>query len=571
MADFGLGGFAGRLSADELRAALAAAGGNPDALDLTEPALQGAPQPAVEPPPPMPETAPAPQPEPEPAPVEEPKPDMSVKRARGGPAKAIDTYQQENLEDANRRIEIAGESGDKTGQDAASYDAQAEISGRQAKQAQANIDDARTRVDARREHEERYHVEADRIYEQMRANAQPPPQSTLNKVLGIVGAVAGMGGRGNVGQGLSMLTSMLGSDQERWAAEQQANSRLYQAALSSVGSDREGASHDVALAQALTALEAHEIDAALEQVKSMGLSRNATRAAEDLQLGMRSEVRNGLIGMEREKAKSAAARGASMQEDALWRMPLESLRELAAGGGSELASKVLGKREEVEAKTQKNTGGGEGGVQTGVGGGAAVDGLQLKKQPRDVTAKDYEQAKEIRDGYVTLQHALDNMAKLQGDATYQAKGLYDDAFTMAVGGLNQMAAAGVVNPGELKAWQDRLPKHIIDNVTGGNSKAVFVDEEKQLKSLRDHLKELAADKLKSRGYAFEPDPTPEEKYADLGAVRPGPGSGGSPSAASGATSSGGPGAPPGDIRETLRTAQDYFDRRRGLGSGPGGF
>lgn len=567
MGGFNLGGFGGQLTADELRAALAAAGGNPDALDLPEPALQAAPPPAAEQSPPMPEAAPVPAPEPEPPPAEEPKPDMSVKRARGGPAKAIAEYQQESLDDANRRIELAGESGDKAGQDAESYDAQAEISGRQAKQAQANIDDARTRVDARREHEERYQVEADRIYEQMKANAQPPPQSTLNKVLGIVGAVAGMGGRGNVGQGLSMLTSMLGSDQERWAAEQQANSQLYQAALASVGSDREGASHDVAVAQALTALEAHEIDASLEQVKNMGLSRNATRAAEDLQLGLRTEVRNGLIGMEREKAKAAAARGASMQEDALWRMPLPALRELAAGGGSELASKVLGKREEVEAKTQKNTGGGEGGAAK-----LEIPGLRMTKNAAGISEKDKEQAKEISDGFRTMQQSLDKMIATQGELSLQSKRDYDENFAFVVGSLNALANAGVLNPGELAAWKERLPAHRLDNITGAKVSSLAVDEEKQLARLRDQFKGLARNKLQARGYDFEADPTPEQKYSDLG-FKPG---GGKPSAptprapAREAPSTGGPGAPPGDIRETLRTAQDYFDRRRGLEGGPGG-
>lgn len=256
---------------------------------------------------------------------------LPVTRESGGPKKAIEKYQDRNLTDANRRIMMAGESGDSTGQDAKSYDAQAEIRGRQAQQTKSNIDTARSQVEERRQHERRYQQDADRLYEEMRAHTQPPPQSTMSKVLGIVGAVASMGGNTGMGRGLGMLSSMLGSDTERWAAEQQANSGLYQAALASVGSDRQGMQSDLDVAQRMTALEAHEIDASLEQVKAMGLSRNATRTAEDLQLAMRQKVRDGLIDMEAAKAKAAAARGSSAQRDAAWRMDLEDLRKLASG------------------------------------------------------------------------------------------------------------------------------------------------------------------------------------------------------------------------------------------------
>jgi hypothetical protein len=369
----GLGNFAGQLTADELRRALAAAGSNPDTLDLGEPpALQQAQEPS---PPPIEQQSPAAEQAPaDPPPEPEPRPDMSVQRASGGPQRAIREYQDANLDDANKRIEIAGRSGDGHGQDAASYDAQAEIRGRQAAQSKANTDDARTRVDARREHEARYQAEADRIYEDMRAHAQPPPQSTVSKVLGIVGAVAGMGGNRGAAQGIGMLSSMLGGDQERWAAEQAANSQLYQAALKNVGADRDGAQNDIAIAQGLTALEAHEIDASLEQIKAMGLSRNATRTAEDLQLKFRGEVRNGLIGMEQAKAQAAAKRAASTAEDPLWRMPLEALKQLNANGGlSEMGQKVLANRIQNDQKDR----GGEADIRKKQGEAGTGEGQEV--------------------------------------------------------------------------------------------------------------------------------------------------------------------------------------------------
>lgn len=496
MGGFSLGGFGGQLTADELQRALAAVGGG-----RMDPAMDAAPQ--LQPPVPPQEPPPDAPPAPVEAPTPEPPPDMSVQRARGGPGKAIAEYQDKNLEDANKRIEIAGRSGDATGQDAASYDAQADIRGRQASQAKANTDEARSQVEERRAHEQRYQQEADRIYEEMRSNAQPPPQSIVSKVLGIVGAVASMGGKNGAAQGLGMLSSMLGSDTERWAAEQQANSGLYKSALSSVGSDREGMQNDLSVAQKITALEAHEIDASLEQVKAMGLSRNATRTAEDLQLAMRTKVREGLIAMEAQKAKAAAQRGRSAEEDMLWRMDLPDLRKLAMHGGSELSQQVLGKREEIEAKTLKNTKSGDGTSLAQL----EVPGLRMTKDPRGITDKDKEQAKMAVDGFTALRTALDSMESTQGQVDTDAKAEYARSFAMAVGGLNTLANAGVLNPSELKAWEERLPAHVIDNALTLNPvkkvKAWAGDEEKQISGLRDQLKGITAEKLRLRGYAFD--------------------------------------------------------------------
>lgn len=269
--------------------------------------------------------------------------DMSIEAAKGGPRKAIAQYQGEQLADSNERIGLIGERGSN---DSRAYADRAGIRGRQGEQAQANIDDARSRVDEKRSHEDRYRQEADRVYEEMKAHAQPPPQSTISKVLGIVGAVASMKGSSQgLGQGATMLSSMLGSDSSRWAAEQEANSRLYQSALGMVGSDRQGEQNDLEVAQKMTALEAHEINAALEQVSEMGLSKNATNAAKELQLKFGQEVRQGLIGMEQAKAGAAAKMNANAQDDALWRMPLPALQQLADQGGlSEKGHAVLAQK-----------------------------------------------------------------------------------------------------------------------------------------------------------------------------------------------------------------------------------
>lgn len=360
----GLGNFGGQLTADELQRALAAAGGNPADLELSEPQMQAAP------PPPSPEPPPELQPPVPPEPAA-PPPDMSVTRAKGGPSKAIGQYQDANLADANAQIALAGEAGESKAQ---THRESADIRGRQAEQSKSNTDAAKGRVNDLQAHEDRMRAEADRLYEEMRANAHPPPQSTMSKVMGIVGAVASLGGRSGAAQGAAMLSGLFGGDGERWAAEQAANSNLYKAALSGVSSDREGQLNDLDVAGKIIALEGHEVEAALQQVAEMGLSRNATQAARDLQLQARQKVREGLMAVEAQKAKAAAARGQSAQEDALWRMPLESLKQLNAGGGlSELGQKVLSQRVQNDQKDR----GGEADIRKKQGEAGTGEGQEV--------------------------------------------------------------------------------------------------------------------------------------------------------------------------------------------------
>lgn len=305
---FNLGNFGGQLSAEELQKAYVTAGGNPTELGLDQP-------------------------------VEAPPVDMSVQKAPGAPARAIASYQNQNLADDNARIEIAGRSGDGSGLDKQAHEERAGIYQRQATQSKALTDDAKSRVGERREHEAKYQKYADDLYEDMRQHSSPPGPGTMEKVMGIIGAVGAIGGKPGLAQGAQMLSSMLGSNSDRWAQEQAANSNLYKNALGMVSSDREGASHDLDVAQKMTALEAHEIDASLEAAKSQGLGRNAERIASDLQLRLREDTRNGLIKMEMDKQKAAIQKGKNAQEQYFWSIPLPQLQQMP--------SQILGEKGQV--------------------------------------------------------------------------------------------------------------------------------------------------------------------------------------------------------------------------------
>lgn len=331
---FGLGNFAGQLSADELARAYAAAGGRPDELQLGAP-----PSRAAAPPPP-------------PAPVQQPAPaqEMGLRAARGAPGRAIADIDAAQLEDANARIALAGSAGERQAQ---FHEQGAAERGKQAERARENTAGAREDVARRREHEDKYQAEADRIYEEMKAHTQPPPPSVLSKVMNIVAMVAASQGKGGAAQGAAMLAGSFGKDPGRWEAEQRANSNLYQNALGMVSSDRSGAAHDLEVAQRMGALESHEAEAALGQIAETSKSAEMRDAALDTQLQLRMHTRSGLRAMEEAKLKAAGAKQRSAVEEYFWKVPFDQLRAMPSQVLGEAGSKVLKERTGIEGGLKK--------------------------------------------------------------------------------------------------------------------------------------------------------------------------------------------------------------------------
>lgn len=539
MAKLGFGNFAGRLSADELRAALAATGGNPNDLDFGEPSLPAAAEPALTPPP-----AAVPPPVEEESPAT-PTPDMSVQRASGGPQRAMRAYEDADLADMNARGDIITEAGEVQSR---THKEKAGAIGEYKQALSENKADAKSRVDAGRQHEDRMQSEADRLYDEMKAHTQPPPQSTVSKVMGIVGAVASLGGKSGLAQGASMLSSMFGADGARWAAEQEANSRLYQAALAGVQNDRSGEVNNLEVAGRMAALESLEKDAALEQIEQMGLSEKATLTARDLRLQNRIQTREGLYKIEQAKAAAAAKTRASQAEDPLWRMPLEALKQLNANGGlSEMGQKVLAQRVTNDQKDR----GGEADIKKKLGEAGTGEGQEVlpgfvatvpleKKDVSDIRANaqvlekikgNYQQLAEIRDrnkGNPISQWTNKDDAVLAQNIISEMTGV-----------MNQFAGRGAPSNLEL----DDMKKQLLDptdNYVLTDPKAVYRGQIERLeRNFKAGLDAVGVRRVggesekpaEKRKYNFKPKAgsgptTPQQLAQDYIDSREGPGRGG---------------------------------------------
>jgi hypothetical protein len=466
--NFGLGGFAGQLSAEELANAYAMAGGRPEELQLGLP------------------------PAPPPAPVQSLPPPVAapagpVTAARGGPGQQIKQYDADLLGTANQRIDLAGQQGR---EESATFERRAGLRGEQATRARAELDDAKGRVEEGRGREREKRDEADRLYEELKANAKPPGKKGIEQVMGIIGSVMAMGG-GNRGmaQGASMLGSLLGSDREGWAAEQQSNSNLYRSALAGIDSERGGQSHDLDIASRIAALDAHYYDAALEQAKEMGLSEEAKRVATGLQLDMRDKatslLRNNAV-LAQQKALTGAKTAA---EDYFYRVPLEQLRQMPSQVLGKIGSSVLAERtkrdqgyREGEADIRKKEAGASGEAGQKILPGIVATIPLEKKDVSDIHAN-AQALTAIKENYRKLAEIRKRHAgKLPDPGTYkQDSDLAGNIISELTGTMNQMAGRGAPSEGEradmIKQLQDPTGVYVF-----GDPAATYAAQVKRLEN-----------------------------------------------------------------------------------------
>jgi hypothetical protein len=275
---------------------------------------------------------------------------QTIERPTGKPKQNIRELEDRKLDIANERMQNIPELGDKDGLRQADYERMAAEHERGAEKSRATAAEARRGLDDSHAREAEYRQRADQLWKEMEANRQPPPDSTVTKVLGIIGSVLSMASnKPGTAQGVQMLMGMLGKDKERWAAEREANSKLYQQALAQAEDERAGQAQHLEASQKIAALEAHEISDVLKSVETMGLGKRATALSQELLGEFQTKVLDGLVVSEKEKQReqqAAAAKHASQREaaqrDALSRMSEEQLQALMAQGGlGELGQQIL--------------------------------------------------------------------------------------------------------------------------------------------------------------------------------------------------------------------------------------
>lgn len=347
------------LTQDDLDRAIAMSQGRqPDMSQAPAPEMpQQAPieaaPPVVEPPVQAEPTPPAPPVEQEEM-AAEPESAPLIEAPTGKPKENIAQLQNDVIGLQNKRAESMPGLGDKNGLDEKAYTKLAETNQRSSEQNKATADAAKHDLEESRRREAVNRDRAEQIWKEMEASKQAPPDSTVTKVLGILGSVLAMGSnKGGTAQGVQLLMGMLGSDKERWAQERAANSDLYKKALEAADNERSTQLEHLEGSQKVAALEAHEINDSLEAAKNMGLGKSATAAIADMQNAFVTEAKQGILKGEELKQKELDAKAAAAhklklasreaaQRDALARMGEPELQALLEQGNlSELGQQIL--------------------------------------------------------------------------------------------------------------------------------------------------------------------------------------------------------------------------------------
>lgn len=319
--EYSLGGFGGQLRADDLARAYALAGGAPLPVQA---------QPA-------------------------PTPDMSVQRAPGRPMQQIRAYSDQDLADSNRRIALAGETGEV---ESAAASKRADMRAEQAQQQKGNNEQARADTEQTRAHKKGLQAEQDRLLEEMRANIDPPSRSAGERVWGVLGGILAMASKGRAAAGVQLISQLATSGrEERWARAQQSRSAMYQAVTRGIDLDNATEEQQLEVSRRLGAAEALYWDAAIEGEKERGMSAAMKREAESAQLLLRQKAREALRGdAERDAAAEAAAQKAAgaaqrnRKEQWFWDRSLPELNAMPDDVLGELGQKIRASKQKMESE-----------------------------------------------------------------------------------------------------------------------------------------------------------------------------------------------------------------------------
>lgn len=396
-----------------------------------------------------------------------------IEQATGSTRQRLNTYKADQLEDANTIVANKSRLGDEAGMTEADHKRQQDIYDRSAEQHRQGTNDAKTELAARREHEARMQAKTDEIFSEMERTKQPPPQKIMSQVLGLLGGI--IAGKSPAGGAItSALMGMVGDDQERWAQEKVANSQLYNAALAGMKSDREGQVNDLETAQRVMAMEALEINDALNSAKQMGLGERANAVIDEEQHKFMMGVRNEMIQAEEQKLKaeqSAAAKGASLRARERFKgVPTEALVALRDAGGldpvglDELNDRLKSKSAQFGAektaaealKAQNEALGSAGAGQEVMPGYIATIPLEkaevkeIKQNRRTLTdvQRDFEKLKEIRRRNGGVSGALWK----NGDDKVEASNIISGL----TGKMNQLVGRGAPSNAELEDMKEQL-------------------------------------------------------------------------------------------------------------------
>jgi len=459
-----------------------------------------------------PASGPVSAPEPEPVSRTEFNPRVSTRQLQ----EEFTGAQNESLGNYAARSDVIAASGERR---EALYDEAEQLN-------RAGTDEARAHTEAARAEREQFERLADERLNRLAALVDNPPEEAFNAGRAIMGAILSHGSNGRVSDGREAMARETAMMMARWKAEIEGNKELAEAYLGRSKHATGKAFDDQKLDAALLDMAMGSMKVALEREKAAADTEEKVIAADEALNTLRQGMVNSELMKRQQQAATQAGGQRSKQDDEI----LRYLAGLPEEQRSEAAMQLGGRAVELWKKAQANFAGDAAltekrtqAVKNLADGSPASKAEQIEvpglKPLAGATDKDKTEAQKIMDAHATLDASLVAMKSLQGKVDSNSMKEYELQHALAVGALNGLANAGVLNPGELQAWNKRLPKHAIRNATdiatGGETGGISgrlgalvnvagVDEEEFFDSTRSHFKAITDTKLRTHKYERAP-------------------------------------------------------------------
>lgn len=506
-----------------IAAALRVTGNNQLADELEDPTRQ-APQPV--PAPPQPVEQPPVQ---EAAPVEPPPPQQIEDKA-WNPNVGRGQLQSEVTQGQNRALDLVEQTGGgKDGRggmiSAEGAERQAELYGQLEDQRKQRNDTSVGRVEGNRAQKDALEKEMFRKLDEISEREKNPPKDVMGMVMGILGAA--MTAKGNSGGAVAaqMIGQAMGSKSQQWARELESDKAAIGRMKTMFDLQNDDSDHELDQEQKISALLAGQFDAALKKVGAETESKELRANAEAARNELRSKFAQHQLAVEQKKAAASGS-------DALWKLSIEQLSSMMANG-------QLGKEGQAVLTEKIKREQGQRAAEVGMEKDQAAAAAQLAAADKDraqgsgkslnvpglkplegATVQDRQEAQKILSAQQQLDSSLAILEKLQGSADANDRATYNIQRKLALGSMNSLANAGVLNPGEVADWNEKFPMHVYDNVSNtvgwnpisnvGNAiKNISTDEEQVLRDMRSVFRGKSDAAL--RTYNFERDTgTPQQ-------------------------------------------------------------
>jgi len=254
------------------------------------------------------------------------------------PNQKIKALKAESTAGKNDRLGLTLQQGDIA---AEGYDKQATLAGGLEAEERATNATAKAAIDKNRADKAQLESEADKRLRSVVDRLDHPPDRTMERVFGIIGAILSIGGNKGAASGMQMLGSLINKDAQKYADGLAADQGALDLFNKQAGREADDSEHEARLASQIHTLSVAPYQAALTKIAAETNSKETKRAALDAASQLRNQYVDNEVKMK--TAQGIAGNQKKLELDAyrvLSQIQDPRQRELVAGQIGPVGMKV---------------------------------------------------------------------------------------------------------------------------------------------------------------------------------------------------------------------------------------